>query len=467
MIKLAVTILILALVGCTHVSLTGPEGIVGRAGSCEMTLGDQDRTILVGQVIVDDGAIRNTALYISNGLIAAMAPKSTLVERFQKASVIECKNAVISPGLVNAHEHNAYSYGAPDANSQPIYAHRDEWREGLNGKYKLATPAQSTDAAILAWVELRHLLSGVTTIAGSGIVGGLTKNVSKPIGQPYIVDLQTYPFKMDAMTKFAPYCTVRPAQWPSVELSLGVPQESPYVPHVGEGTSCEAKLEIDAYLDFVAKHPNRKFSLVHGIPLSEVQLSAAKKNDVSLIWSPRSNLALYGQSVDATWLLDEGVNVAIGTDWSPTGSFNLFEEMRCGLQFSRAKSRRELLGIELWRMSTRNGALALGIEDRTGSLEVGKAADIVILDGAGERLEDFASQSHANVIAVIIDGRLTIVDSEKFSSPNATNDCPHVVGTKRICVDFKQYGFTFEEMKDRNQRSVGLFDVSEQLGCGF
>jgi cytosine/adenosine deaminase-related metal-dependent hydrolase len=464
--KLAVTLFGLAVASCAHVPRGDRAEIKGAPGSCKMTVGQDKGMILAGRVIVDGGDIRNTALYVSGGLVAATASESTLIARFPSASVIECANAVISPGLINAHEHNAFSYKRPDVNTQPVYVHRDEWREGLNGKYKLITPAPTADPAILAWVELRHLLSGVTTMAGSGIVAGLTKNVSKPVGQPYVVDLQTFPFKMDAMTKFAPYCTRPPAQWPTVDLSAGVPEGSPYVPHVGEGTSCEAKLEIDAYLDYASKHRTRSFSLVHGVPLSQNQLSLAKKNDVSLVWSPRSNLALYGQSVDATWLLDEGVNVAIGTDWSPSGSFNLFEEMRCGLQFSRAKAHRVLQGNELWRMATRNAAIALGIDDQTGSLEIGKAADIVILDGeVGAHLENFAAQSHENVIAVVIDGRLTALDDGKFSSPNAAFDCPNVVGKKRLCVDFGQYGFTFEEMKNRNHNSIDLFAVEQQLSC--
>ena len=51
--------------------------------------------------------------------------------------------------------------------------------------------------------------------------------------------------------------------------------------------------------------------------------------DVTLVWSPRSNLALYGATVDVPTALRAGARVAISTDWSYSGSYNLFEEFRC------------------------------------------------------------------------------------------------------------------------------------------
>ena len=75
---------------------------------------------------------------------------------------IAAAGPVLSPGFVNAHEHPAYSYAFPDANLNPGYVHRDEWRLGIDGKVQLPPPpphrfdpGNRRSTAILLAMELR------------------------------------------------------------------------------------------------------------------------------------------------------------------------------------------------------------------------------------------------------------------------------------------------------------------------
>ncbi len=57
-------------------------------------------------------------------------------------------------------------------------------------------------------------------------------------------------------------------------------------------------------------------------------------NGVGLIWSPRSNITLYGDTARVTIASRLGVNIALGTDWMPSGSMNLLRELECADSFN-------------------------------------------------------------------------------------------------------------------------------------
>ena len=60
--------------------------------------------------------------------------------------------------------------------------------------------------------------------------------------------------------------------------------------------------------------------MIHAVGLSKEDLRDAAKNDISIVWSPFSNLLLYGETLDVSAAIKAGVNVALGVDWSTTGS---------------------------------------------------------------------------------------------------------------------------------------------------
>ena len=131
-----------------------------------------------------------------NGGIGRVTDFDTLRATYPDAAVLDCRGrAVLSPGFVNAHEHPAYSYAFPDPELHPGYAHRDEWRLGAGGKTALPIPERYGFApdnprtgAVLAAMELRHLLGGATTLAGPGGAPGVIRNIGRherPGGDPY------------------------------------------------------------------------------------------------------------------------------------------------------------------------------------------------------------------------------------------------------------------------------------------
>src|SRR5439155_2534361 len=67
--------------------------------------------------------------------------------------------------------------------------------------------------------------------------------------------------------------------------------------------------------------------IIHGVGMNAADFATAKSKNISIVWSPFSNLLLYGETLDVAAAKAAGVNLALGADWSPTGSKNLLEEI--------------------------------------------------------------------------------------------------------------------------------------------
>ena len=314
-------------VDVAHCQLTPPATTGGRAPGL----------IVAADVLLPDGHGPDYGVHIRfNGRIGAVADFETVREAYPAAAALDCRGrAVLSPGFVNAHEHPAYSYAFPDASLNPGYAHRDEWRLGAGGMPPLPQPeplyfdeGDPRSTAALVAMELRHLLGGATAIAGTGGVPGVIRNINRHVreGDPALydaeADVSTFPFSPQVVEDLRDECAGGPAyRFPAASDDLA---HMAYVAHVGEGrfSSCAARAEVARYLER-AERRDRRYALVHGVATDRADYAAMREFDVTLVWSPRSNLALYGETVDIAGALEHDVRVALSTDWSPSGSFNM------------------------------------------------------------------------------------------------------------------------------------------------
>jgi imidazolonepropionase-like amidohydrolase len=93
-------------------------------------------------------------------------------------TVVACPGATISPGLIDVHDHIAYTEDAPTADTGERYDDRQQWREGLDGHTKLTIPGGAS-ADQERWGELRHVMAGTTSLVGSGGQPGLVRNLDQ------------------------------------------------------------------------------------------------------------------------------------------------------------------------------------------------------------------------------------------------------------------------------------------------
>lgn len=129
---------------------------------------------------------------------------------------------------------------------------------------------------------------------------------------------------------------------------------------------------------------DEKIILAHAVKLNEEEIQKLAQNkNVSVSHCPVSNLKLGCGIANITKMLQEGINVSIGTDGQGSGSnLDLFESMKYAalLQKGITEEPTQMPAYEVLKLATINGAKALGLEEKIGSIEEGKQADLIILD---------------------------------------------------------------------------------------
>lgn len=454
-----------ALSGCLFLDFTRNPQL------CDVSIRQSDETIIIGHLIKDAGGSEYGAILVRDGNIIDIGATNDIKSKAPDASVFDCSGSYISPGLINPHEHPNYSGGFPDPETRPVYSHRDQWRGTAGPEYRKLNFVRTGEEIHQFWIELRHLLSGTTTIAGSGGVAGLVKNAGDPGDKAkyfYPAEMRTFPYKEATQEFEGLSCPLAPTESRDPRSDfLELEDKPPYVPHIAEGKNCTAKIEGKFYLDYVSKNPGRRYSLIHGVGLSQPDVERLKDLDVTLIWSPRSNVALYGTTVDVPNALRVGARVAISTDWSYSGSYNLLEEFRCAEHIDNAKWNDHLSESDYWRMATEHGAYSLGVEKLTGKLEEGLAADIMIFrKRTNDPFSDLISSEVSDVIATFVAGELLSGYSGSFDLSKLPAQCSHRIGQHFICVDYaRDYSFSHEELLSSNTNAVPLFSPDRQASC--
>ncbi|WP_373231185.1 5'-deoxyadenosine deaminase [Cohnella sp.] len=173
------------------------------------------------------------------------------------------------------------------------------------------------------------------------------------------------------------------------------------------------------YLDHIGlAKPN--LILAHSIWLDDEEKRIIKDRGVKLTHCPGSNLKLSSGIADIPDLLARGIPVGIGADGAPcNNNLDMFQEMRLTAYIQKVKHGPAVMNARsVLRMATMGGAEVLGMEDRIGSIEVGKLADLQLLD-----LEDFHvypsydadwfsrvvyAATRGDVDTVIIDGEIVM-----------------------------------------------------------
>jgi 5-methylthioadenosine/S-adenosylhomocysteine deaminase len=159
----------------------------------------------------------------------------------------------------------------------------------------------------------------------------------------------------------------------------------------------------------------------HGIYVDADDRRLLREGGVSVAHNPGSNLKLANGIAPVQALLDDGINVSLGTDGAASNNnLNMFEEMHLAalLQKWLRRDAEALPARQVLRMATIRGARALGLEAQIGSLEVGKRADVVMIDAAQPHLAPrhdpvallvYSAQA-ADVVTVLVDGHILMED---------------------------------------------------------
>lgn len=425
----------------TECRRTIPKG----SGICNVTKTGSAGKVLRGTVLSPEEVLHDGEIFFDeSGKILCVACDCSTTPGYAQASVVSCADGVISPGLVNPHEHLTYQNNKPINHGDQRYENRSDW-QGQRGHTRLEYKS-GANQMVQAYGEIRFLMSGTTSIAGGGGVSGLIRNVDTSAdeleGLPMqIADSDVFPLSTPSKN-LASGCDYSPGR----TTRNTVMQLEGYLPHISEG------IDAEAHNEFVCTSGNDNFDLIHpqtaiihAVALTPNDAAAIRKDKAKVVWSPRSNTDLYGNTAQAVMLDIAGVVIALGTDWVPSGSMNMLRELKCADHWNQVYFDKHFTDADLWRMATMNGAMAVGAGHAIGMLKRGYLADIAVYDGRTSK--DFRAVLDAGVedVALVLRGGKAMYGDDALVKHAIWGDrtgCDTLSGgvcgrQKAVCVDVR------------------------------
>lgn len=427
-------------------------------GVCDVKKGTTKAIVVRGRVVGQDKIYEGGEVVVDDkGLIACVGCDCSTTAGYAAASVVTCADGVVTPALLNPHDHLTYAHNAPKP-SAVRYDYRNEWRKGQNGKPQISPPANSganTDDTVW-WGEIRHLLSGATSVSGSPgtAKGGVLRNLDRTdpfqegLGQP-AVDTSIFPLG-DSDGKVHTTCDFAVA-----DKQATIDKDDAYDPHVSEGVSDGSHLEFVCMSGATGSQLNAlkpQSAYIHGVAITAADAASMGNSGTGLIWSPRSNISLYGFTAPVVMAARAGVQIALGTDWSASGGMNMLRELTCAAQFNTTHLGGYFTDYQLYRMVTEDAAALMASDDKLGALKVGLWGDITVFAGKGKA--PFAAVVGADVPDVnlvlrggnVLYGEGELVDALSSDGGAGCELLTNCLSTNKVCAK-RETGKTIAEMQ--------------------
>jgi cytosine/adenosine deaminase-related metal-dependent hydrolase len=394
------------------------------------------------------------------GRIAAVGP-SAAVEPPAGAEIVELGDAVLMPGLVNVHAHPELAMFRGALEDLPF---RD-WIMRLVGAKRAALTDADHEAAA-RWTAVEALRAGITTL-GATETSGAAVGALADAGMRGVVYLEVFgPDPAQAgrsldglreaverhravapervrigVSPHAPY-TVSDALF-SATAEYALAEGLPMAVHAAE-SAAERALVVDGGGEFAPGLRARGIAtsrrgrstvelldrlgvlrarplLIHCVDLDADDVERIAASGSAVAHCPIANAKLGHGMAPLGRLRAAGIRVGLGTDGVGSNNrLDLLEEARFAALIHRAASRDHALlpAAELLRLCTLEGARALGLEARIGSLEPGKQADLCAVSLAGPHVRPvhdataavFHAARGSDVILTVVDGRILYRD---------------------------------------------------------
>jgi hypothetical protein len=150
---------------------------------------------------------------------------------------------------------------------------------------------------------------------------------------------------------------------------------------------------------------NDRFTGIHAAGLVPEDFDVLASHGASIVWSPFSNLLLYGGTARVGAAKAAGVAIGLGSDWSPTGSKNLLGELKVAWLASRHVLDDPFTARDIVAMATRDAARILKWGKALGAIEAGRRADLLAVEGTtGDPYEALVRARETDIRLVMING---------------------------------------------------------------
>ncbi len=314
---------------------------------------------------------------------------------------IDASNMVLMPAFINSHSHVGMSLFRNYGEEVDLYTWLNDYiwplEERLDNR-------QTYLASMLSLIEMAN--NGIGTFADMYFFSEATIKACKEIGlRAQISRGLSVPDDDDYRLKENIYLYKKYKDYDLIDIGLGphaiYTSNLDYLKKISD-LAYKYKMPIHIHLSETKKEnedcierfgmtPTEIFEkagifkhktiAAHGIYLTDNDLDIIKENKVSVVHNPSSNLKLKSGFMNLSRLLDKGINVCLGTDSSASNNkLSILREMELAALVSKLYSSRIVTAREILEMATINGAKALGLDDKIGSIKVGKEADLILID---------------------------------------------------------------------------------------
>ncbi|MBT5391371.1 MAG: amidohydrolase family protein, partial [Euryarchaeota archaeon] len=395
----------LNIVKCFKVPDAGTEAFLlkGRV----VTMVSENSVINQGNVLVRDGKI--DAVWSSSSSVPITADLTN-------AQVIET-NGTIYPGLIDLHNHMHYNHiplwdfnvhlNENQKSAEGGYTNRGQWSDNYDYQPSITwmkNNVQSNSQWGMAteqmkYAEVQAIAGGVTAVQGSPTSGTdawdstLSRNV------------ELWNFGKDNAATCA-VCSWYDSDY-NVDGKIADFNDGDieaWFIHMSEGVDQTSRDEFDLLNSKgLLAEPT---VIIHGTALTPSQFETMGAVGSKLVWSPLSNLLLYGNTTDVRAADKAGVKISLAPDWGPSGSKNSMHELKVADLWNSEIMDSYFTNYQMVEMVTSNPAAAAEWQDHVGQIKADMVADLVVID-------TFHDDPYRNLIeAIDADVRLTVVNGK-------------------------------------------------------
>lgn len=287
------------------------------------------------------------------------------IQEHRDGLTLDMRGHVVVPAFINAHDHFLGTW-LPRV-GRGNYLNWAEWNVDLKNSDVMIERSRTTDLDRYILAAYKSLCAGVTTVSD---------HIPHEINEPFIDQV---PVRILTNYALAHAISDLRLDWgdgivPEFTRSNGT---TPFITHANEGFDPDTRDEIHELHRLGALQRNTV--LIHGIALSDDDIELVARQQASLIWCPVSNMFMFNVTANIPEMLRVGANVALGTDSCATGALHLMGEMAAAKKISQEWSFGAISDRDFLNMVTINAARAFLIDDKLGSLEAGKLADVLVL----------------------------------------------------------------------------------------
>ncbi|MFH2043887.1 MAG: amidohydrolase [Pseudomonadota bacterium] len=369
-----------------------------------------DILILNGTLILmdrDNTVIENGAVAVKKDIITATG-KAEELSPYKAAKIIDANGGIIMPGLINAHTHASMAIFRGLADDLPLM---DWLNDHIFPAESKLTPERVYDGALLACAEM--IQSGITCFCDMYLFEDHVAKAASDAGIRAVVGEVLYDFpspNYGPIEKGFLYTQMLIEKYHNDPLiKIAVEPHSTYLcaPELLKNAALLAKKNDLLLVIHVAETESEilqikeKYGLTpvgfledigvlssnllacHCVHLTDNDISLLKKYDVKIAHNPESNMKLASGIAPVPKLLEQVICVGIGTDGcASNNNLDIFHEMSMAAKLGKVSTLdpTAMNAESVLEMATIDGARALGISDITGSIEVGKKADVIIID---------------------------------------------------------------------------------------